>query len=140
MPDPERFAAALESEPPGWTPFEKKDGEVTILGRFWRSDQGELSYVNLPEANFLETNPACHFSFGTDSRYRHDEAAQMLAGAMSLGVGKQTGRKRAPQTRWESRLPDGTRVRIFLSSAVFGTDEPAATLSISAYRPTRRGR
>lgn len=139
MPDPQRFAAALAAEPPGWTAFEKKDGEVTILGRFWRSAQGELSYVNLPDATFLETNPACHFSFGTGVDYSHDQAAQLLAGAMSLGAGKQTGRKRAPQTRWEARLPDGTRVRIFLSSAVFGMEGPAATLSVSAYRQARRG-
>jgi hypothetical protein len=140
MPDPQSFATALDAERGRWTAFEKIDGEVTILGHFWRSELGEVSYVNLPDATFLETNPACHFSFRTGPDYRHGEAAALLAGALSLGAGKQIAKKRSPQTRWEARLPNGTRVRIFLSSAVYGMDGPAATLSVSAYRQARRDR
>jgi hypothetical protein len=140
MPNPSVFAAALNAEPAGWVAFQKRDRGTVILGHFWRSEQGELFYQNLPEMTVLETNPGCHYSFRNGPDYSHDEAARAVARALGLDGGRQTGKKKAPQTRWEGALPNGTRIRIFLSSVVRDMDGPASTLSVSAYRDARRGR
>ena len=139
MPSPNAFAAVLNAEPPGWTAFRKEDRGAVVLGHFWRSERGELAYKNLPEVTFLETNPACHYSFRTAPDYSHEQAADALIRLLRLDRGRQTGKKKAPQTRWESALPNGVRIRLFLSSAVRDLGGPAATLSVSAYRDGRRG-
>jgi hypothetical protein len=132
LPDPSRFAAAL-AEPGDWEPFEKNDRGARVIGHFWRSARGELGYLYLPGMRAFQTDPACHYSFRTDAGYSHAEARAALARALGLDAGRETGNARAPQTRWETRLPNGTRARLFLSSAVPELGEPAARLSISAY-------
>jgi hypothetical protein len=137
MPSPDAFAAALNGEPPGWRALAKSEGGFPVVGHFWRSELGELSYQNLP--GVTETNPGCHYTFRTAPGYSHDEAAGALARLLGLDQGRRTGKKKAPQTRWEVRLSSGLRVRLFLSSSVRDLGEPAATLSVSAYPRTSRG-
>lgn len=137
LPEPRAFAAALAAEPPGWVPFERSDRGARVIGHFWRSARGVLFYQNLP--GMFETNPGCHFTFRTDAAFSHAAGAGALARALGLDAGRDTGSRRAPQTRWETRLPNGLRVRIFLSSAVEDMGGPAARLSISAYPDRRRG-
>jgi hypothetical protein len=136
MPRPAAFVAALSQEA-AWRAFEKKDGKWPAVGHFWRSERGELSYQNLP--GMTQTNPGCHYSFRTVSGYTHEQGIQALTRALALPAGKSTGGRKAPQTRWETALPAGVRVRLFLT---FGTDSAlggeAATLSISAYPDTGR--
>jgi hypothetical protein len=138
MPDPAAFAAAFNADTSGWTRQQKGDRRTRVLGRFWRSSRGELSYVHLPGLYLLERNPACHYAFRTMAGFSHEEAERALARALNLGPGQSTGTRREPQTRWEATLPTGIRVRIFLSTAVRDMGGPAATLSISAYRNARR--
>lgn len=132
LPDPERFAAALAG-PDDWEPFETSHRGARVVGHFWRSARGELAYQYLPGVTAIQTTPACHFSFRTDAAYSHAGARAALARALGLDAGRDTGNARAPQTRWETRLPNGTRARLFLSSAVPDLGGPAARLSISAY-------
>ena len=138
MPDPGAFAVALNAESAGWREYRKQNRGTPVIGHFWRSGRGELSYLYLPGATFNERTPACHYTFRTGADFRHDMAAAALAGALRLDSGKPTGSRKAPQTRWETVLPNGTRARIFLSSSVRDMDGPASTLSVSAYRATGR--
>jgi hypothetical protein len=135
MPSPKSFAAALNAEHAGWQAFEKMDGGIPVIGHFWRSPLGELAYSNLP--GIRETNPACHYTFRTAAGFSHDQAAESLTRFLHLDRGRQTGKKKAPQTRWEARLPNGRRIRLFLSSAARDLGGPAATLSVSAYADGR---
>jgi hypothetical protein len=57
MPDRRAFAAALAAEP-GWVQFRKRQGGHPVLGLFWRSPRGELSYQDTPLPT--ETNQGCH--------------------------------------------------------------------------------
>src|SRR5688500_4169041 len=138
MPDPGAFAVALNAEQPVWIASKKENRGTPVIGHFWRSGRGELSYRYLPGATFIERTPACHYTFRTDADFRHDEAATALAGALRFPAGKTVGSKRAPQTRWDGALANGTRVRVFLSSAVRDVGGPASTLSVSAYRAAGR--
>ena len=138
MPSPNAFAAALNRDRSGWEAFEKKERGIPVVGHFWRSELGELSYRNLP--GLTETNPACHYTFRTAANYSHDEATRDLIRVLGLDAGRRTGKKKAPQTRWEAVLASGMRVRLFLSSSVRDLGGSAATLSVSAYRDARRGR
>jgi hypothetical protein len=138
LPDPRAFAAALDADGSGWTRYEKIIRRAPVLGHFWRSSRGELSYVNLPGPEFGETNPACHYAFRTEPDYDHEAASRALAAALRIAGGRQTRDGRELQTRWEARLPSGLRVRIFLSTAERDLGGPAATLSISAYRRQSR--
>ena len=137
MPDRRAFAAAFAAEP-GWVQYRKREGGHPVLGLFWRSPRGELSYVDLPLPT--ETNQGCHYGFRTGPGYSHDEAARALVAALGLEPGRSVGTAREPQTRWEGTLPNGTRVRIFLSSGVRDMGGAAARLSISAYRDARGSR
>lgn len=138
LPDPRAFAAALNADRSGWVRYEKIIRRVPVLGHFWRSSRGELSYVNLPGPEFGETNPACHYAFRIGPEYDHESASRALAAALRIDGGRQTRDRRELQTRWEATLPSGLRVRIFLSMAERDMGGPAAALSISAYR--RQGR
>jgi len=134
MPSPNRFAARLGADRSGWTPYERRGRRgARVIGHAWRSSRGELSYLHLPGLALREVNPGCHYAFRTAPGFGHDETALLLAQALGLDAGRQTGNRRAPQTRWEGRLAGGLRVRVFLSSAIEGMDGPAARLSISAY-------
>jgi hypothetical protein len=136
MPKPAAFAAMLSQEP-GWQAFRKIDGHIPVIGHFWRSERGELSYQNLP--GMTETNPGCHYSFRTVSSYTHAQGVDALTKALALPAGKTTGGRKAPQTRWEAALPNGLRMRLFLTSErdpELGGE--AARLSISAYPDTGR--
>lgn len=137
MPDRRAFAAAFAAEP-GWLQFRKREDGHPVLGLFWRSPRGELSYVDHPLPT--ETNQGCHYSFRTEPGFSHDHAARALVSTLGLEQGRSEGTARAPQTRWEGTLPNGTRVRIFLSSGVPDMGGPAARLSISAYREARPNR
>ena len=137
MPDRGAFAAAFAAEP-GWVQFRKREGGHPVLGLFWRSPRGELAYVD--HSMPTETNQGCHYSFRTEPGYNHGEAERALTATLGLDAGRSEGNAREPQTRWEGTLPNGTRVRIFLSSSVPGLGGPAATLSISAYRVAARSR
>jgi hypothetical protein len=138
LPDPRAFAAALNADASGWTRYEKIIRRAPVLGHFWRSSRGELSYANLPGPEFGETNPACHYAFRTGPEFNHDSASRALAAALRIDGGRQTRDRREQQTRWEVTLPSGLRVRIFLSTAERDMGGPAATLSISAYRRQSR--
>ncbi|HEV7658741.1 MAG TPA: hypothetical protein VGO55_02735 [Allosphingosinicella sp.] len=138
LPDPSAFAAALAADTSGWTRHEKSTRRVTVLGHFWSSPRGELSYVNLPGVQWPETNPGCHYAFRTGPEFDHDSASRALAAALRIDGGRQTRDRREQQTRWEVVLPSGLRVRIFLSTAERDMGGPAATLSISAYRRQSR--
>lgn len=136
MPSANRFAARLGADRSGWIPYERRGRRGgRVIGHAWRSSRGELFYLNLPGLAHREINPGCHYAFRTAPGFRQDEAAALLAQALGLDAGRRTGNRRAPQTRWEGRLANGLRVRVFLSSAIEGMDGPAARLSISAYRP-----
>jgi hypothetical protein len=139
MPDPHAFAVLIDdvSRDPqsiAWVPFEKNDRGARVAGHYWRSRLGELAYLYLPGLRGLAPSPACHYSFRTEAGFSQDAAAAALTRALDLPPGRATGTRAAPQTRWESRLANGTRVRIFLSAAVPDLGGPAARLSISAYR------
>lgn len=138
MPEPRAFATALNVEPPGWVRYQKSHRGSPVVGHFWRSSRGELSYVNLPGLRSPETNPVCHYAFRRDPEFSHNEVASALARALGLDSGRPTGSRRGPQTRWEGTLPNGLRVRVFLSSDVEDMRGPASRLSISAYRDSRR--
>ena len=137
MPDPRAFAAALDADPSGWARHRKGDRRTRVLGHFWRSSRGELSYLHLPGLQVPERNPACHYAFRTVAGFSHDDAERSLARAFGLGPGQSTGTRREPQSSWDATLPTGTRVRFILSTAVRDLGGPAATLSISAYRNSR---
>jgi hypothetical protein len=138
LPDPRAFAAALSADASGWTRHEKSTRLVTVLGQFWRSSRGELSYVNLPGVQWPETNPGCHYAFRIGPEFSHESASRALSAALRIDGGRQSRDGHELQTRWEVTLPSGLRVRIFLSTAERDMGGPAATLSISAYR--RQGR
>jgi hypothetical protein len=137
MPDRRAFAAALAAEP-GWVQFRKRQGGHPVLGLFWRSPRGELSYQDTPLPT--ETNQGCHYTFRTGAGFSHDGAAQALVDTLGLDRGRPESTARRASTRWEGTLPNGTRVRIFLSSGASELGGPAATLSISAYRDAGRNR
>jgi hypothetical protein len=138
LPEPRAFAAALNADRSGWVRHQKSTRLTTVIGHFWRSSRGELSYLNLPGLQYGETNPACHYAFRIGPEYNHEAASRALAAALRIDGGRQTGNRREPQTRWEATLPTGLRVRVFLSTAERDMGGPAATLSISAYRNARR--
>lgn len=134
LPDPRAFAAALNADRSGWVRYEKIIRRAPVLGHFWRSSRGELSYVNLPGVQWPEINPACHYAFRIGPDFNHESASRAVAAALRIDGGRQARDGRELQTRWEVRLPSGLRVRVFLSTAERDMGGPAATLSISAYR------
>ena len=135
LPSPQGFTTAMNAIGIRWRKVDKTPAEIFGTGNSWQSTLGEISYHNPAYSHVTRGGPACHFEFRPDHRYGHAQAAAALAVALGLPAGRDTGNRRQPQMRWESDLPSGMRIRVFLTSNVELNGGSGARLSISVRHP-----
>lgn len=135
LPDPHAFTDAMNTIGVRWRKIDKSPAEIFGTGNSWRSTLGEITYHNPPYRGITLGGPACHFEFHPDNRYVHAEASAALRAILNLPVGRDTGRPREPQMRWETELANGMSIRVFLTSNVEIIGGRGARLSISRRHP-----
>ncbi|MEA3046803.1 MAG: hypothetical protein QOJ53_1135 [Sphingomonadales bacterium] len=131
LPSPQRFVDAMHATGLRWRKVDKTPAQIFGLGNSWRSTIGEITYRYRPELQHLLAGPACHLEFRTGEHYAHAEAADAVQRRIALPPGRDTGNRREPQTRWETRFAGGMAVRVFLTSNVAVAGGSGARLSIS---------
>jgi hypothetical protein len=129
LPDPAAFARALSNSGVPWVQYEKPNREPGVGGNYWRAAQGELAYLYRRNEDGSGPNPACELTFRTVPDVDQAAATATVAAALGLGAGQRDG----TATRWETRLPNSTEVRVTLAP-VTDLGGPAMRLAMFAYR------
>jgi hypothetical protein len=132
--DENALSTELASEESRWVELKPLPKGYIRSGRYWRSSTGEVGYVSVPGYPKDINDPACHFTFVRNTRDTHGSLIALAVKYLKLGVGRDTGKSKIDQRRWDFENVGGVKARIFVTSNLKSDGLIVSRFSISKHR------
>jgi hypothetical protein len=132
--DGNALSAELASEKNRWVSLASPPKGYISSGRYWRSSTGEVGYVSVPSYPKKINDPSCHFTFVRNSKDTQASLSALAIKYLKLGAGRNPGKTKVDQRRWDFEDVGGVKARIFVTSNIKLDGLIVSRFSISKHR------
>ena len=137
--DEKALSTELASEKNRWVSLTRLPKGYISSGQYWRSSTGEVGYVSVPSYPKEINDPACHFTFVRNSKDTQASLTALAIKYLKLGVGRDPGKTKVQQRRWDFEDVGGVKARIFVTSNIKLDGLIVSRFSISKHRLGKSG-
>ena len=137
--DEKALSTELSSEKNRWVSLTPLPKGYISSGHYWRSSTGEVGYVSVPSYPKEINDPACHFTFVRNSKDTQASLTALAIKYLKLGTGRDPGKTKVEQRRWDFEDVGGVKARIFVTSNIKLDGLIVSRFSISKHRLGKSG-